>query len=260
MTSSIGLAYQAALSRHVRCLLLIVLVMGLGSSVRGQDDGTRPVRALAEIHTELRQLERGMAQAKTDQEKSRNTTALCRLFIEIGEHPSLPKSATLQRLSVRLRARLANLEQRIADQMRRRKIAQPQAMVDEEVALRQARARRADLGSARVAAHNSVVQNNLATHSSAATPRGSGFGHSGDNGGVQDRVADGDARFGPGGLPDYGWALIGLIRKTIRPDYWDTAGGVGKAIYFGQARALVIHGSWRIQEDVAELLEALRGG
>ena len=111
---------------------------GRTSAIQQADSGQ--VRKLAEIHQELRQLERGMAKAKTDGQKSENTVAMCRLFVEIGEHPQLPKSPTLQSLSVRLRTRLSNLEDRVVKELRRRKIPQPEHMEQEERDERKARA------------------------------------------------------------------------------------------------------------------------
>lgn len=219
-------------------VLMIGLLSPLAVAMPLEDE--KP-RSLADIHVELRQLERETARVETDAERAVNILSLCRLFVEIGQHPELPQSPTLQSLSVRLRARLAGIEKRTMQELRRRQIPQPASMIEQEKAFRKSRVS----GAVRPGRGTGG-----STSDSPATPSLPI--------GKTDSAGSGHA--GPGGLPDYGWGLVDLIRKTIRPDYWSTAGGPGKAIYFGQARALVIHGSWRVQEDVADLLEALRGG
>lgn len=238
---------------------------------------TEAVRQLSDIHSELRQFERETAQAKTDAERVRNLLQLCGLFVEIARHPDLPRSPTLQSLSVRLRARLLGLERRISTELTRRQIPQPPEMTEREKTFRRSRVSPVP-GSQRAASYlnrpatsrqsyrehptNSsasserIHPNNSSARSASDVPPGSANG---------DRTTPAKSKdqpglAGPGGLPDYGWILVDLIRKTVRPDYWDVAGGQGKAIYFGHSRAIVIHGSWRVQEDVAQLLNALRGG
>jgi hypothetical protein len=52
--------------------------------------------------------------------------------------------------------------------------------------------------------------------------------------------------------------LIELITSTIKPQSWSKCGGAGTIEYFPLGRSLVIHQSADVQEQVAELLEALR--
>lgn len=204
-------------------------------------------RTSAEIQKTLRDAERAMGSSETDAEKTTGIIVLCRLFVEIGQHEDLPTNASLQRMSVRLRARLQGVEMRTVEELRRRKIPEPDAMVAQTQAFRRSRSGVGDVHTQHATASRQ------GTHGSAsnATSSGSGSPSFGDTG---------SGNLAPGGLPDYGWTLVNLIRQTVRPDYWSTAGGPGKAIYFGHSRALVIHGSWRVQEEVADLLNALRGG
>jgi len=59
-----------------------------------------------------------------------------------------------------------------------------------------------------------------------------------------------------GGLgQDGGEALVELIRSTIAPESWDTAGGPGTIVYYRQWQALVI----RQTEEVHWLIGGLRG-
>ncbi len=217
-------------------------------------------RSLAELHVELRALEKGTSRAKTDQQRTQNILQLCALFVEIGQHPDLPKSPTLQSLSVRLRTRLIGLEKRTVDELKRRRIPEPDDMVAREKRYRQSRARASGVAPR----GNSTSRGSLVSGSAVSGSTGDSTGRSVDPTSDSEQQAAGPNSRSGGlaapGLPDYGWSLVDLIRKTVRPDYWTVSGGPGKAIYFGHARALVIHGSWRVQEDVAQLLNALRGG
>ncbi len=187
-----------------------------------------PARDLADIHVDLRSLERETARATSDKARAKNIVRLCGLFVEIGQHPKISRSPTLQSLSVRLRTRLRGIERRTIKELKRRGIGEPSTVAGVDS--------RTESSSA-VAGYSSTTSTEW--NSSSNSPE-----------------------FEPGHaapMPDYGWDLVNLIRHTIRPDYWAVAGGPGKALYFGQSRALVIHGSWRVQEDVADLLTALRG-
>ena len=245
----------------VKSISAIVLFVHLGGisfcCVRCcADESTRAeARSPSTIRSDFRKLAKAIATADTKKSKTRNLVAMCRLFVEIGEHPKLEKSVTLQGLSIRIRTQLLSQEKRIAAEMRRRGIEQPAKMAAEETARRRARAGN---GFATQAYNNYRLGN--ASYASSRTSDSSGT----SSGEASAKTAAGDTgsatgQAGPGGLPDYGWQLVNLIRQTIRPDYWAVAGGPGKAIYYGPSRALVIHGSWRVQEDVAELLGALRG-
>ena len=223
-----------------------------GDSKRLDDRSETVPRTSAEIQKTLRNAERAMGSAETDAEKTTGIIALCRLFVEIGQHEDLPTNASLQRMSVRLRARLQGVETRTVEELRRRKIPEPDAMVAETQAFRRSRSGVGDVHMQHATASRQGTNGSASdsTYSGSGSPS-SGSPSFGD---------PGSGNLAPGGLPDYGWTLVNLIRQTVRPDYWSTAGGPGKAIYFGHSRALVIHGSWRVQEEVADLLNALRGG
>ncbi|MEM8736157.1 MAG: hypothetical protein AAGG44_18145, partial [Planctomycetota bacterium] len=254
-----------------------------------------PVREISELHKELRRLEKGTAKAKNDTERAQNITELCQLFVEVGQHPDIAKSPTIQSLSVRLRTRLRGIERRTSDELRRRGIPEP----EEYIALRrEERANRsraaggsransvafqrnhpsrerpgatnqsANAANSTAAGEAGTKKQSTDSASVAASSRGDATKNSTGNSSGQSTAGEGnmrgnDAGGGSGNAapgPDYSWQLVNLIHMTIQPDYWSVAGGPGKAIYFGNARALVIHGSWRVQEDVADLLTALRGG
>jgi hypothetical protein len=210
---------------------------------------------LAAIHRQVRELERATAKAETDSAKSRNIAALCSLFVEIGQHPELPNSPAMQRLSIRLRTRLAGLERRTIKELRRRRLPEPESMIEERQAFQRSRAFRGSPYRRRQTAENTsmgqvAMEGSASLADEKAETRSANMPQAGVTAG----------NHAPGGLPDYGWLLVHLIRQTIQPEYWSVAGGPGKVIYYGPSRALVVYGSWRVQEDVAELLNALRGG
>lgn len=213
-------------------------------------------RTSAEIQKALRSAERAMGSAGTDEEKTAGIIALCQLFVEISQHEDLTSNASLQRMSVRLRARLQGVEARTVDELARRKIPEPEEMRAQTQAFRRTRGKAA----AASAQHSFANHRKMDSGSSDSTSATSGITGPGSSQSGAGSSQSGAGNAAPGGLPDYGWTLVNLIRQTVRPEYWSTVGGPGKAIYFGHSRALVIHGSWRVQEEVADLLNALRGG
>ena len=52
--------------------------------------------------------------------------------------------------------------------------------------------------------------------------------------------------------------LINLIKNSIKPDSWDSLGGTGTIDYFPIGQALIVNQTSDIQEQVADLLQALR--
>lgn len=210
-------------------------------------------RRAVEITRELVELEKQTNKLESDVEKGENIIRICELFVEVGEHPSIGTNGALQSLNMRIRNRLRGVERRLVKEMKQRKIPEPPEMV----------ARREEENKRRAAG------NSAAYGSDASGTAGQGNSALGGNnalGGFHRNSPPGEQAAGnpPGGNaapgPDYGWYLVNLIRTVIKPEYWSVAGGPGKAIYFPNSRALIIHGSWRIQEDVADLLTALRGG
>ena len=64
--------------------------------------------------------------------------------------------------------------------------------------------------------------------------------------------------FGGGAVTDNGQELIDLIEHTIRPEFWDTAGGPGSIFYYRPLMALVVRATDEVHGDVSGLVEALR--
>ncbi len=178
---------------------------------------------------------------KTDEvQRVKAIVGLCKLFVEIGEHPQVADNATLQRVSVEVQARLRGIEQRLISELRRRKIEEPQSMIDEQ--------RNRRLGRNRNFANQQSGNSAGEASGQSLSESASGSSNAMNFAGLS----------GPGDFNEMGWWLVGLIRHTVEPDYWDTSGGPGTVVYYGPSRALVIRGSWRIHEQVADLLSALR--
>ncbi len=57
-----------------------------------------------------------------------------------------------------------------------------------------------------------------------------------------------------------GDALLRVITTTIQPQSWAEHGGAATAIYFGEAKSLVIKQSAEAHKEIQELLGALRDG
>ncbi|MEC8557270.1 MAG: hypothetical protein VXZ82_19885 [Planctomycetota bacterium] len=205
-----------------------------------------PRRAVV-ITRELVELEKQTNKLKSDVDKGENIIRICELFVEVGEHPSISTNGAFQSLNMRIRNRLRGIERRLVKEMKQRKIPEPPEMV----------ARREEENKRR-AAGNSAAYGSASNGSAGQGNSALGGFHRNSPSGENAAGNSPGANAAPG--PDYGWYLVNLIRTVIKPEYWSVAGGPGKAIYFPNSRALIIHGSWRIQEDVADLLTALRGG
>ena len=68
--------------------------------------------------------------------------------------------------------------------------------------------------------------------------------------GGADRMLQGNAAQG---VPDYGPALVNLIKTTISPDFWDTNGGPGVIVYYPPLRLLVIRATSEIHYQIGGL-------
>ena len=66
------------------------------------------------------------------------------------------------------------------------------------------------------------------------------------------------AAAGGGAAVDEGWQLVELIQRIIAPDFWQPQGGPGVVRYFALKRALVVRATSDVQQQVQELLMALR--
>ncbi len=61
----------------------------------------------------------------------------------------------------------------------------------------------------------------------------------------------------PGGVGGEGWELVELIQRTVRPDFWEVAGGPGSIRYFAIKRVLVVRATTEVHQELAKLLGQL---
>jgi type II secretory pathway component GspD/PulD (secretin) len=94
--------------------------------------------------------------------------------------------------------------------------------------------------------------NQLPQGDSVGSPTGSPFGTQGGSQAQQPQVT----KSGPSNTTED--KLIGLIKNTVAPESWSDSGGPGSIDYFPLGMTLVINQTPDIQEQVADLLQALR--
>lgn len=236
------------------CLWLLTVAMTLGHLqwLNAQEKlaaKQASPREPAEISREQTALVR-LASKKVDEPKRvKAIVDLCKLFVEIGEHPEVDKNPTLQRVSVELQTRLRGIEDRLVSELRRSNIPEPESMIEAE------RAKRKTRGGYKTTTTASEFETSTASNAHGSSSSAS---DSGTNSETLENSSRPNGLGGPSGIDDMGWWLVDLIRHTVEPDYWDTAGGPGTVVYYGPSRALVIRGSWRVHEAVADMLSALR--
>ena len=135
--------HQRIFSRLCHCLLAATIALTQSHFLLANDKPATKQsepREPAEISRDETTLVR-LASKKVDEAKRvKAIVDLCELFVEVGEHPEIDKSATLQRVSVEVQTRLRGIEERLAIELRRRNIPEPQSMIDIERAKRKSRA------------------------------------------------------------------------------------------------------------------------
>jgi hypothetical protein len=193
--------------------------------------------------TELRNLAsdqlRFEATAKSDEARAESIVKLCDLFAIIRLHPAYAQSGMLQSDGARIRRRLITTSQQLSNQLEGRKVTRPTDL-----------ASRVDEALATVADPDRLSGGSDFEIGDADT----GDARTGRKNEVS-RIRDG-ARAG-GAIPDDGWALVELIQRTIRPDFWESAGGPGTIRYFAMRRVLVVRATTEVHEDLAALLRRL---
>jgi len=164
---------------------------------------------------------RDEAIATTAADKATAIVALCDTYVAIRMHPSYEQSEILHGEGARVRRRLITTNRKLTDQLDRDHIAKPSGL------------------SSRVDAVLATERpTGSSEHSSAA---------------MNDGFAGGAA---PGGA-DESWALVELIQRTIRPDFWEVTGGPGTIRYFAIRRVLVVRATTQVHEELAALLRSL---
>jgi hypothetical protein len=252
------------LSRICRCLLTITIAFAQCDALLADDQPSAKQsepRDPAEISRDETALVRQASKKVDEAQRVKAIVSLCELFVEIGEHPEVEKSVTLQRVSVELQTRLRGIEDRLTSELRRQNIPEPKSMIDAERVKRKSRASQPSwrmLPASEPTLAASPTASELDTSITASSDGSSSYSSTESGANAAGSPPNQTGLAGPGGMDDIGWWLVDLIRHTVQPDYWDTAGGPGTVVYYGPSRALVIRGSWRVHEEVADLLSALR--
>lgn len=236
---------------YLRIVLATILMLPCGSLFAEEKNATEKAvaRDPAEISREQTALVRLTSKKVDETERVKAIVDLCKLFVEVGEHPEIDKNPTLQRVSTELQTRLRGIEDRLVSELRQRNIPEPESMIEAARSKRKSQARNSassptssNSDSSSIDSSNSDNSANIESLDSTSSRAGLG----------------GRGLGGPGSIDEMGWWLVDLIRHTVQPSYWDTAGGPGTIVYYGPSRALVVRGSWRIHEAVADMLSALR--
>ena len=75
---------------------------------------------------------------------------------------------------------------------------------------------------------------------------------------IGNAASDDPVGFGGGVGGDEAGRLLELIRRVVRPDFWQSTGGPGVVVYDAARRVLVVRATSDVHEDLKDLLRALR--
>jgi len=213
-------------------LLLVLLVSATAGFVFAEEAAVSPTQ-MRRIASDMLRAE---AVANSAVDKADAIAALCDAYVAIRMHPSYEQSEVLRSEGAQVRRRLITANRKLTDQLERDHISKPVSL-----------SRRVD-AAIESESRNPSNANNMATKSDAeariviannAGTSGQGFGGA-----------------GPGGA-DESWALVELIQRTIRPDFWEVTGGPGSIRYFAMRRVLVVRATTQVHEELAALLRSL---
>lgn len=170
---------------------------------------------------------RNEATATSASERVDAIVALCDMYVAIRMHPGYEQSESLRSEGAQVRRRLISASRKVTDQLGRDGVAKPAGL-----------ANRVDLALAKNAQVESIAIVSANSNSDA-----------------QENSNDATTN-GPGGAAE-SWALVELIQRTIRPDFWDVTGGPGTIRYFAMRRVLVVRATTQVHEELAALLRSL---
>ncbi len=199
---------------------------------------SRSILSPTEMRRIASDLLRNEATASSASERVNAIVALCDMYVAIRMHPSYEQSESLRSEGAQVRRRLISASRKVTEQLERDGVAKPAGLANR---VDQALAKNAQVESlATVSAiSNSDAQQKISAVTKNTTGPGEGIG-----GG------------GPGAAAE-SWALVELIQRTIRPDFWDVTGGPGTIQYFAMRRVLVVRATTQVHEELAALLRSL---
>lgn len=215
--------------------LLISVVVSLGqipaATLDGSQDTERQTpRRLADIDRSMREAIRADAAAQTDLERLEAVRRMAEIYREILADPRMATSDTLKSHRARLWSRMTRIKRDTQRRLQReqRQQEQPSHYESELVEL---------------ATRSVSEQITLMNYST---------------GGPSYVLQQSGVAMGGGAVQDHAQELIDLIQRTIRPDFWDTAGGPGSMFYYRPLMALVVSATSEVHDNVGGLLKALR--
>ncbi|QDU98404.1 hypothetical protein [Lignipirellula cremea] len=210
----------------MHCFLLLAI---LAADPAGAEEPLTP-RTLFAISTELQAAMKAEALAKSADDRSTAIHHLSDLYLEIVHDPRLIGSPTLQQYKAKLWSRLLRVKKELEVQVARAQRDSPTPEPAET-----------DIRSQQTQ-HALASQMALTAYSL---------------GGPTSLIAESSPAFG-GRAADDGEALIDLIERTIRPEFWDTNGGPGSMFYYQSLHALVVTATTEVHESLGGTLRALR--
>ena len=174
---------------------------------------------------------RAEARAKDQHERAEAVRRLAALYREVLRDPRLETSDTLKGYKAKLWSRL----NRVKNDLQRK--------LDREAKLAKQREPDADTQALQQATQSLADQLNTMNYTM---------------GGPAYVLTQTGGAWGGGLITDHGQELVDLIEHTIRPDFWDTAGGPGSIFYFRPLMALVVRATDEVHGSVGGLMDALR--
>ena len=187
-----------------------------------------PILSPTEMRRIASDLLRNEATAFAASERVDAIVALCDMYVAIRMHPSYEQSESLRSEGAQVRRRLISASRKVTEQLERDGVAKPAGL-----------ANRVDEALAKNAIPKSDAQENSTDATTNATGPGEGIGGGGPAAAAES------------------WALVELIQRTIRPDFWEVTGGPGTIQYFAMRRVLVVRATTQVHEELAALLRSL---
>jgi len=196
------------------------------------DTSALPPRTLHEISTDLQAFMKREALAETPEERAAAINDMSDLYLEMMHDPRVATIPLLKGYKSRLWSRLTRVKKDLQKQVAREAKAAAGEARDQQLVAQ---------------AQNSVSQDLAAQMALTSYSLG----------GPATLISESNRAFG-GAAADDGEALIDLIERTIKPDFWDTTGGPGSIAYYQSLHALVISATTEVHEKIGGTLGALR--
>lgn len=213
--------------------LLLVLLVSVTAGFAFAEDAVVSPTQMRRIASDMLRAE---AVANSAVDKADAIAALCDAYVAIRMHPNYEQSQVLQSEGVQVRRRLITANRKLTDQLEHDHISKPTSLSSRVDAALESESR--NPSNANNSAATSDTETRIVVADNTGTSR-EGFGGA-----------------GPGGA-DESWALVELIQRTIRPDFWEVTGGPGSIRYFAMRRVLVVRATTQVHEELAALLRSL---